>query len=131
MDDQKGGASSATATITVGNPPEGSIMLPEEGTTFDLGDTIQYSGTGTDLEDGALPPSAFSWSVLLLHHPETDPLHHIHPFLGPVDGAESGSFQIPQEAHDDGTWFRIYLTVADSDGLTHESTRDIFPQESP
>jgi glucose/arabinose dehydrogenase len=129
VDDQKGGTSAATVTIAVGSPPEGSITSPEEGTTFDPGDTIQYAGTATDPDDGDLPPSAFTWSVLLLHHPETDPLHHVHPFLGPVDGVVSGSFQIPQEVHDDDTWFRIYLTVTDSDGLTHESTRDIFPNE--
>jgi glucose/arabinose dehydrogenase len=126
VDDQKGGINSATLTIRVGNPPEGNITAPKEGTTFNLGDTIEYAGTGTDLEDGALPASAFSWSVRLLHHPETDPHHHFHPFLGPVQGAKSGSFQIPQEAHDVDVWYRIYLTVTDSDGLTHESTRDIF-----
>jgi glucose/arabinose dehydrogenase len=127
VDDQKGGANSATITIQVGNPPVGSITSPAEGTTFSLGDTIQYTGTGMDQEDGTLPPSAFSWSVVLLHHPETDPLHHVHPFLGPIEGIESGSFQIPQEIHDHDIWFRIYLTVTDSDDLTHELTRDIFP----
>jgi glucose/arabinose dehydrogenase len=127
VDDQKGGTNAAALTIRVGNPPVGSISSPKEGTTFNTGDTIKYAGTGTDLEDGALPASSFSWVVRLLHHPETDPLHHFHPFLGPIKGVESGSFQIPEEIHDDDVWFRIYLTVTDSDGLTHESTRDISP----
>jgi glucose/arabinose dehydrogenase len=127
VDDQKGGTDSATLTIRVGNPPVGSITAPKEGTTFNPEDTIEYAGTGTDPEDGALPASAFRWSVRLLHHPETDPQHHFHPFLGPIQGVKSGSFQIPNEIHDDGVWYRIYLTVTDSDGLTHESTRDIFP----
>jgi glucose/arabinose dehydrogenase len=127
VDDQKGGTNSATLTIQVGNPPVGKITAPKERATFNIGDTIEYAGTGTDPEDGALPASAFSWSVRLLHHPETDPLHHFHPFQGPIKGVESGSFQIPEEIHDDDIWFRIYLTVTDSDGLTHESTRDIFP----
>ena len=127
VDDQKGGTNSATLAIRVGNPPMGSISSPKEGATFNTGDTIEFLGTGTDLEDGALPASAFSWSVRLLHHPETDPLHHFHPFLGPIKGVESGSYQIPEEIHDDDVWFRIYLTVTDSDGLTHESTRDIYP----
>ena len=127
VDDQKGSTNSATLTIRVGNPPMGSITAPREGTTFNTEDTIEYAGTGTDPEDGALPASSFSWSVRLLHHSETDPQHHFHPFLGPIQGVESGSFQIPQEIHDDDIWFRIYLTVTDSDGLTHESTRDIFP----
>jgi glucose/arabinose dehydrogenase len=127
VDDQEGGTNSATLTIQVGNPPVGKITAPKEGATFNIGDTIKFLGTGTDPEDGALPASAFSWSVRLLHHPETDPLHHFHPFQGPIKGVESGSFQIPEEIHDDDIWFRIYLTVTDSDGLTHESTRDIYP----
>jgi glucose/arabinose dehydrogenase len=127
VDDQKGSTNSATLTIRVGNPPVGSITAPKEGTTFSTGDTIEYEGTGTDPEDGDLPAGAFSWVVRLLHHPETDPQHHFHPLQGPIQGAKSGSFQIPEEIHDDDTWFRIYLTVTDSDGLTHESTRDVFP----
>jgi glucose/arabinose dehydrogenase len=129
-DDQKGSTDSASITILVGNPPLSSISLPEEGATFNAGETIQYLGTGTDLEDGALPSSAFSWHILLLHHPETDPRHHIHPFLGPINGFEGGSFQTPQEEHDHDIGFRIHLTVTDSDGLTHESARDIFPNLS-
>jgi glucose/arabinose dehydrogenase len=127
VDDQKGGTNSATLTIRVGNPPVGKITTPKEEATFNTGDTIKYRGTGTDSEDGALPASAFSWSVRLLHHPETDPHHHFHPFQEPIQGVKRGSFQIPEEVHDDGVWYRIYLTVTDSDGLTHVSTRDIFP----
>jgi glucose/arabinose dehydrogenase len=127
VDDQKGGTSSATLTIQVGNPPEGKITAPKEGATFNLGDTIEYAGAATDPEDGALPASTFSWVVHLLHHPETDPHHHFHPSLGPIQGVKTGSFQIPEEVHDVDIWYRIYLTVTDSDGLTHVSTRDVFP----
>jgi glucose/arabinose dehydrogenase len=127
VDDQKGGTNSATLTIQVGNPPVGNITAPKEGATFNLGDTIEYAGAATDPEDGALPANAFSWSVRLLHHPETDPHHHFHPVLGPIQGVKTGSFQIPEEVHDADVWYRIYLTVTDSDGLTHVSTRDIFP----
>jgi PKD domain-containing protein len=129
VDDQKGGTNSATLTTQVGNPPVGNITAPKEGTTFNPGDTIKYMGTGTDPEDGALPVSAFSWSIHLLHHPETDPQHHFHPFQGPIRGEKSSSFQVPEELHDDydDVWFRIYLTVTGSDGLPHEATRDVFP----
>jgi glucose/arabinose dehydrogenase len=126
VDDRKGGTNSATLTIQVGNPPVGNITTPKEGATFNPWDTVEYGGTGTDLEDGALPASSFSWVVRLLHHPETDPHHHFHPFLGPTQGVKSGSFQIPEEIHDADVWYRIYLTVTDSDGLTRGSTRDIF-----
>jgi PKD repeat protein len=56
--DQKGGTTSATLTIRVGNPPVGNITLPNPG------DRVEYTGTGTDPEDGALPASAFSWEEL-------------------------------------------------------------------
>jgi hypothetical protein len=58
VDDQKGGTSSATLAIRVGNPPVGNIVAPKEGTTVNPGDTIKYRGTGTDLEDGELMSKA-------------------------------------------------------------------------
>lgn len=52
--------SSATLTITVGNrPPVATITLPLPGSHYDVGDTMTFSGTGTDPGDGTLPPS--SW----------------------------------------------------------------------
>jgi len=114
----------------VGTPPTGIITLPSEGTTFNAGDTVSYTGTAADFEDGSLPPAAFSWTVILHHHYEEDPLHHAHPYQGPIDGVDQGSFTISTGAHDHDIWFRIHLTVTDSDGLIHQSARDIFPNLS-
>src|SRR5207302_2108171 len=83
---------------------------------------IFYSGTGTDPEDGVLPPKAFTWQVDF-HH-ET----HLHPFIPPTTGARSGSFTIPVTGETSPVvWYRILLTVQDSSGATQITYRDVLP----
>jgi glucose/arabinose dehydrogenase/PKD repeat protein len=96
--------------VVVGNrSPEGTITSPPAGTHYDAGDQINYSGSGTDPEDGTLPASAFSWTVVF-HHDE-----HTHPLLGPVNGVTSGSFTIPTSGEDaTDVFYRIEMTVKDS-----------------
>jgi hypothetical protein len=85
---------------------------------------INYSGTGTDPEQGTLPASAFTWRVDF-HHDA-----HTHPFIQPRTGSTSGSFTIPTTGHTEtNVWYRIYLTVRDSGGLTHTTQRDIRPRK--
>jgi len=122
--DGHGGTDSDIVGITVGTPPVGNINTPAAGTKYSAGNTISFSGTGSDAEEGTLPASAFKWTVLLHHNT------HSHPFLE-FNGVKSGSFIIPKisETSDD-VWYRIYLTVKDSTGLSHLSTRDITPNKS-
>ena len=85
---------------------------------------INYAGTGTDPEDGTLPASAFTWQVDF-HHDT-----HTHPFMPPTTGATSGSFTIPTTGETSANvWYRIYLTVRDSGGLTHTTFRDVLPRK--
>ena len=65
----------ATLHVTSNNPPVATITSPANSTLYSAGDTIGYAGTGSDPEDGALPPSAFTWQVDF-HHDT-----HAHPFL--------------------------------------------------
>ncbi len=113
----------ATVPITVGNRlPTATIETPVVGTDYDAGDTISYSASATDPEDGALPPSAFSWKVSF-HHAE-----HVHPYIPSTPGSSSGSFTIGRDASNEhNTWYRIELTVTDSGGLTTTTFRDVFP----
>ncbi len=115
----------APLTIRVGNPPQPTINLPAPDSTFIGGDTILFSGTATDVEDGSLPASAFSWSVAFYHD------GHIHPGFGPFNGVTSGSFQIPTSGHDfsGNTYYVIYLTVTDSDGISQTTTVSIYPRK--
>ncbi len=124
VSDGKGGIDTDFVSITVGNPPTGNIVTPAAGTTYNAGDTLFFSGAASDVEDGVLPPSAFNWAIVFHHNT------HTHPFQQ-YSGVTSGSFTIPtvgESAHD--VWYRIHLTVTDSDGLRHTSTRDILPNKA-
>jgi glucose/arabinose dehydrogenase len=116
-------SNAATLTVTPNAPPSGTITLPATGTLYRAGDTISYAGTGADPEDGALPGSAFTWTVVF-HHDT-----HTHPFLPATSGATSGSFVTATTGHPEANvWYRIHLTVTDSGGLTHSSVRDVQPR---
>jgi hypothetical protein len=116
-------SNSATLTVTGNQAPNGTITQPASGTLYSGGNVINYAGTGSDPEDGNLPPSAFTWRVDF-HHDT-----HVHPFIAPTSGASSGSFTVPTTGHtESNVWYRIYLTVRDSGGLTHTTTRDINPR---
>lgn len=119
------GAAEATSppiTITVGNPPDAAILSPPPGTTYRAGDTIAFSGSAFDQEDGPIPAGALGWRVILRHE------DHVHPFLGPLTGIDSGSFTIPDTGHAPGdTFYEIELTAQDSDGLRSVVARAIHP----
>jgi glucose/arabinose dehydrogenase/PKD repeat protein len=122
------GSSSAVSndlTIRVGTPPTPTILMPSTGTRFRAGDTITYSGSATDAEDGPLPASAFSWTILF-HHDS-----HIHPGGGPFTNTTSGTLQIPTSGHDfeGSTNYEIVLTVTDSTGLTASTSVTVFPDK--
>jgi glucose/arabinose dehydrogenase len=113
----------AILTIKLSSPPTGTITAPANGSFYNAGDTINYSGTATDPDEGPLPPSAFTWQVDF-HHDT-----HVHPFIPATSGATSGSFVIPRLGETStNVWYRITLTVMDSGGLTHTSFVDIFPR---
>ena len=115
----------ALLTVTSNNPPDGSITSPVGGSLYSAGTTINYSGSGTDPEDGALPASAFTWQVDF-HHGT-----HIHPFIQPTSGSKTGSFTIPTTGHTEtNVWYRIYLTVKDSDGLDNTTFVEIVPRKA-
>jgi hypothetical protein len=114
IDDHRGAANSQAVSqpirIVAGNrAPQPSISAPAAGLHYNAGDTITYSGSATDPEDGAIPAAGKSWTIVF-HHED-----HTHPFLGPIDGVAGGSFVIPTSGEDSThVWFRIHLTATDS-----------------
>lgn len=113
----------ARLTVTRGKGPIGTISSPAAGSTYAGGDTIAFTGTAQDPDSGALPASAFTWQVDF-HHAE-----HSHPFVAPFSGQRSGRFTVPRTGHvDSDVWYRIRLTVKDSDGRTSETFRDVKPR---
>lgn len=116
-------SNAATLTVSTNSAPAATISAPAAGTTYAAGDTINYSGTGTDPEDGAIPASGLTWQVDF-HHDT-----HSHPFVAPTTGASSGSFVIPTTGETAANvFYRIYLTVTDSAGATNQTFRDITPR---
>ncbi|MBC8108851.1 MAG: PQQ-dependent sugar dehydrogenase [Anaerolineae bacterium] len=122
-----GTATSVAGTLTVANTtrPVPTINSPIVNAQYSGGETIQYDGAGWDEQDGALPDSAFTWRVDL-HHDQ-----HAHPFVPPTSGARSGSFVIPTVGEtSDNVWYRIHLTVTDSQEFSTTTFRDIHPRKA-
>jgi glucose/arabinose dehydrogenase/PKD repeat protein len=117
-------SSSAPLAIVVGNKPVPNITSPADGLFFRGGDTIAVTGDATDIEDGELPATAFTWAVDFLH------AGHVHPGL-PTVGAKSFVFEIPATGHDfsGDTRYRITLSVTDSDGLQASQFVVIHPDK--
>jgi glucose/arabinose dehydrogenase len=123
--DGNGGTDTDSVLISVGAPPTADITLPLAGSLYTAGDTITFSGTANDPDDGVLPASAYSWMVVF-HHDA-----HTHPHLGPLTGVTSSSFTIPTLGHtEENVFYRITLTVTDSAGLQTSVSRDVYPRKA-
>ncbi|WP_327328886.1 malectin domain-containing carbohydrate-binding protein [Halobellus limi] len=105
-------------------PPEATIDAPADGSLFQAGDTINFSGSATDPEDGTLSGTDLEWTVRFLHN------EHWHPYLDSVSGS-SGSFTVPTSGHDfhDDTAYQINLTATDSQGATDTETVVVEPDK--
>ncbi|MGI0005548.1 MAG: PQQ-dependent sugar dehydrogenase, partial [Nitrososphaera sp.] len=124
VSDGRGGSDTATVGISVGGAPVATISAPAAGAKYNAGNTVSFSGSATDAQDGSLPASAFKW-VVLFHHNT-----HTHPFQE-FNGVKSGTFTIPTTGETaDDVWYRIHLTVTDSSGLTHTVSRDVTPNKA-
>ena len=110
--------------ISAGNKPTGTILTPQDGSSFIAGQIITFSGSGTDTEDGSLPASAFTWNIDFLHE------GHAHPGLV-MNGSKSGTFTIPTNGHDfsGNTRYRITLTITDSTGLQDIKSVIVYPNK--
>jgi hypothetical protein len=105
--------------------PTGTISSPVNGTSYRGGQTFTFAGSGSDLEDGTLPASAFTWRVDF-HHDD-----HTHPHVPPTSGITSGTFTIADRGETSANvFYRVVLTVRDSAGLAHTSSVDVLPLTS-
>ncbi len=113
---------STPLTISVGTLPTATILAPTDGATFVAGDVITFTGDANDAVDGALPASAYSWTIDFLHD------GHVHPGAT-QSGVKSGTFTIPTTGHDfsGNTRYRITLTVVNSVGLAASTSVLVWP----
>ena len=115
----------AVLTVLAGSAPVATLLTPRPGTPYRAAETLAFSGTAMDAEDGPLPPSAFTWRVDFHHN------DHLHPFLPPTSGAREGRFTVPDSGETSAhVWYRIHLTVRDSGGATHSVFRDVHPRQA-
>ena len=114
----------AILTVLENAVPVAEILTPAAGATYVAGTNINFSGNGTDAEDGELTANAFSWEINF-HH---DTHKHDQPS---IDDVKTGSFLVPNMGEtSDNVWYRIILTVTDSQGLIGKDSVDIQPQKS-
>jgi hypothetical protein len=104
--------------------PQPQITTPAVGTTWKVGDTISFSGSATDPQDGTLPASALSWAVVLEHCPDACHDHVLQTLTG-----ASGSF--PAVDHEYPAHLELRLTARDSDGNAATVVRRLDPRTVP
>ncbi|HYG77942.1 MAG TPA: PQQ-dependent sugar dehydrogenase [Planctomycetota bacterium] len=116
-------SNAATLTVTTSHPPVPVIELPAADVLYTAGQTITFSGSATDAEDGNLPASAFSWQIDQMRP------GHSRPLVPPINGVSSGQVHIPDIGQPDAdVFYRFTLTVTDSAGLQRTVSRDVMPR---
>lgn len=115
----------ATLTVTGNRAPRVAITSPEPALRYIAGQEYAFSGSAFDDEDGELDPEAFEWEIVF-HHDD-----HTHPFIPELNGVVEGTFVPPvNDETDANVWYRIHLSVTDSDGASATTFHDVFPLTS-
>ncbi len=117
--DSLGSAATKNTTILIGNQaPTARIISPVSGSLYTIGSTIKVTGEGTDPEAGVLPPSAFSWTVILHHNVHA---HTIYQQTGTT------SIAFPADDHSDpDVYLEVRLRVTDSAGLVDTESINMY-----
>jgi glucose/arabinose dehydrogenase len=122
--DTSGASNIASVMISSGNhPPTATITSPSPSLNWKVGDPITFSATATDQEDGTLPSSAYSWTIVLEHCPDGVTCHEHQ--IQTVTGVKQATFIAPD--HEYPAPLRFELTVTDSGGLTDSESVDVYP----
>lgn len=123
VSDPSGGFAIASVTISVNNTaPTATIAAPAPSMQWSVGDSIAFSGSATDAQDGSLGPAAMHWALVMNHCPGGCHQHDLQQF----DGVAAGSFAAPD--HDYPSYLTLVLTVTDSGGLQSTASVDLQPR---
>jgi len=109
------------------DPPQPAIASPALGATFRVGQTVTLTGSAMDLQDGPIPNSSLSWTVLLHQGAQTT------TYFGPATG-NNLTFSAPAPADltaATNSFLEIRLTATDSLGGTTTISRDFQPNAQP
>lgn len=124
VDDGAGGIATDTIRIDPGdNPPVPEILVPAEGDTFFVGQTITLTGAATD-PDETLDDTALTWEVRQ-HH-----ALHFHPFF---DATGNNLDIVTPEPEDllaaTNSFLEVRLTATDSAGVSTTVSRIVQPEK--
>jgi chitodextrinase len=123
--DSNGASHEDTVRIDSGEtPPSVSIDTPSDALKWHVDQTIDFAGSATDEQDGALPASALSWQLILNHCITVDACHS-HP-VQDYPGVASGSFVAPDHGYPSHLMLKV--TATDSKGLQDSKTIRLDPQ---
>ena len=114
-----------TVVIRAGNtPPQVSIDTPAATTRWKVGDPIAFSGHATDAQQGTLPGTSLSWSLVMRHcvTPSSCHSHQIQDY----SGVASGSFNAAD--HEYPSHLELTVTATDAGGLSDMKTIQLDPQ---
>jgi glucose/arabinose dehydrogenase len=123
--DKGGLVSTDTVLIGAGNElPQAQIDTPTSALQWAVGDTIGFSGKGTDPQDGTLGAARMSWT-LIMRHCVTENDCHSHT-IQTFSGVAGGTFVAPD--HEFPSHLELRLTVTDSGGLSDTKTVRLDPK---
>jgi glucose/arabinose dehydrogenase len=121
--DDTGLTDTDSVRIDVGNdPPVPAIDAPKSALLWRVNDAIAFRGHAGDPQQGALPPSALEWQLILNHCPSTCHQHQLTAF----SGVSSGTFTAPD--HDYPSSLTLRLTATDAQGLSASTSVTLNPQ---
>jgi glucose/arabinose dehydrogenase len=108
--------------IHAGNtPPTATIATPASSLRWSAGDTVVFSGSGTDFQDGTLDETNMHWDLNVQHCPSDCHTHYVRSWSGkPGDSFSAPDHQYPSH-------LELTLTVTDSGGLTDTETVSLDP----
>lgn len=113
----------AALGVVPGARPGAAILEPAAGTLYAAGQEIAFAGAASDPDEERLPPQAYSWKVDFFQD------RFSSPFMLPTSGIDSGSLLIPDTGQTaTNVFYRVYLTVTDSTGLSTTTFVDVYPQ---
>jgi glucose/arabinose dehydrogenase len=115
-------ADMASVTIHAGNSrPTATIVSPDPGELWDAGTSIEFTGEGTDADDGPLSGAALVWSVILEHCPSACHEHFVSKSLGAIGHLDGPAHEYPAS-------LVLRLTARDSGGLQGSDELELHPR---
>ncbi|GAB3311224.1 PQQ-dependent sugar dehydrogenase [Geodermatophilus aquaeductus] len=112
-------------TATPAGDPVPQIATPAAGTTWQVGETISFTGSATDGAGQPLPATALTWQMVLRHCPDACHDHPLQSWTG-VSGASIAAPDHEYPAH-----LALQLTARDAAGRTATVTRELQPRTVP